>query len=349
MSKGRRVLLSGAVLLMALASWLLWIKQERESTASGKVEPNRAAEHSTAAVPVTPSEASVPSASVTPEIISTADLPLAEEDDAATQYAAELRYPSYSQPYRQSRHPADETHYDAIAMQQQDGSTWSLAMQQYRFYQPQPLVFTVTYPADLPLSQFTFEVLSLGQERLLAQTSVAAKPGIQQWQVKPGNDWPEELVLRVSSGRGHSIRAPFELVRPVATITAVKQASVQGEDLVVPLELDTDEAGLYQIQGLLMARGEVIARLVETQALQQGSEHAVLKVHGSVLPATSQALSITALRLQRMSPAPNVPPRFGTSRVETASIGDFGQADVSFQPYQPTPEEQQRLQFLRGN
>lgn len=343
MQKSRVVRVLLVIALGALLAW--WFVGPRQFDApvvSTSTQPTHEARPSSDALPV------VHSSDAEPAPLPVDALPLPEEDDAATQYAAELRYPSYSQPYRQPLHPADETQYTAVAVEQQDGSQWSLALQKYRFYQPEALVFTLSYPTDLPLAQLKLEVLSQGQERLLAQTSVAATTGTQLWQLSAGIDWPEELVLRVSSGSGHSIRAPFEWVRPVATITQVQQASVQGEDLEIPLQLKTSETGLYQIQGLLMANGAVIARLVETQTLRQGSVRAVLKAHGSVLPTTTQALTVTALRLQRMSPAPDVPPRFGNSAIAEAGIGEFGQSDVSFQPYQPSAEEQQRLQFLRG-
>lgn len=267
---------------------------------------------------------------------------------AAEAYALELKYPPYAQPYHQSLHPTDERSYSPVAVEQQDGSVWALALKKYRFYLPEPLQFELTAPSAMRGQSVSVQLVSPNDDRLLYQTNLIWDDAPLELSPVPSPDWPEELVLRVESTQGHSVRAPLEWVRPVAVVTAIEPGQVQGEDLAIALKLTTEQPGLYLIQALVAAPSGVIARLVQQVQLPRGDVSTKLLLHGSVLPQNRQRLTMSAIQLQRMSPSPAQPPRFGHSEISQAEIGEFAAADLSFSPYQPTTEELQRLSFLQG-
>lgn len=333
---------------LGLCLWWFGKDSTRESFNATATQPATSqptvANDPTKPIPPTTVSSKVPPTplAVEPEQSSTAEL------TAAQAYALELKYPPYAQPYHQSFHPSDERSYTAVTLEQQDGTVWALSLKKYRFYVPEPLQFSVTAPAQWQGQSLTVQLLAPQDDRVLLQTNLQYQQGSLQLSQLPEQDWPEELVLRVSSGAGHSIRAPLEWVRPVATVTAIDPAVVQGEDLQIPIKITTHEPGVYLLQALVTDPQQVIARLVQQVELPQGEQQTALLVHGSVLPATRQALSLTAVQVQRMSPSPAMPPRFGNSALDSAPIGEFAASDVRFLPYQPTAEEQQRLQFLQG-
>lgn len=272
----------------------------------------------------------------------------AAELTAAEAYALELQYPPYAQPYHQSLHPTDERSYSPVAVEQQDGSVWALALKKYRFYLPEPLQFELTAPSTMRGQSISVQLVSPNDDRLLYQTNLIWDDAPLELSPVPSPDWPEELVLRVESTQGHSVRAPLEWVRPVAVVTAIEPGQVQGEDLAIALKLTTEQPGLYLIQALVAAPSGVIARLVRQVELPRGDVSTKLLLHGSVLPQNRQRLTLSAIQLQRMSPSPAQPPRFGHSEISQTEIGEFAAADLSFSPYQPTTEELQRLSFLQG-
>ncbi len=267
---------------------------------------------------------------------------------AAEAYALELQYPPYAQPYHQPLHPTDERSYSPVAVEQQDGSVWALALKKYRFYLPEPVQFELTAPSAMRGQSISVQLVSPNDDRLLYQTNLIWDDAPLELSPVPSPDWPEELVLRVESTQGHSVRAPLEWVRPVAVVTAIEPGQVQGEDLAIALQLTTEQPGLYLIQALVAAPSGVIARLVRQVELPLGDVSTSLLLHGSVLPQNRQRLTLSAIQLQRMSPSPAQPPRFGHSEIVQAEIGEFAAADLSFSPYQPTTEELQRLSFLQG-
>lgn len=262
-------------------------------------------------------------------------------------YAAEIQYPPYSKPIT-AKHVSylEPNRFTAVEMPVLGGSsTASLSLPKYRFFDPEKV--TLSLIADLAVSAIRYEFYDLdSQQRFLVKHTDR-----KSLTVTGNANWPQEIRVKatVDFARGTDVlTADFRYEVPVAYVNSADAPTAQGADMVIPLDLEVTEAGIYRIRANLYRQdGEVVAALSGKSRLGEGLQSLSLKVHQSVLSGTDGRYQLKNWVVERMSGMPGEKAAFGVSRQPVMTLEPFQVSTLSQEAYTPSPQEQQRLDFLR--
>ena len=91
-----------------------------------------------------------------------------------------------------------------------------------------------------------------------------------------------------------------------------------------------------------------IIALSSKEKLNKGNSTIELKAHQSVLQGRQAPFYLATFSIERMSPAPGKPTKYGDSAINQYEITDFAVSSLNDTPYQPSEQEQQRLRLLQN-
>lgn len=262
-------------------------------------------------------------------------------------YAAEVQYPPYSKPI--TAHNVsylDPNRFTAVEMPVLGGSAMaSLSLPKYRFFDPEAV--TLSLNTELSVSAIRFDFYDLArQQRFLTKYT-----DHNTLTVAGHVSWPKEIRVKatVDFDRGTDVlTADFRYEVPVAYVNSADAPTAQGADMLIPLNLEVTQAGIYRIRANLYRHdGEVIAALSSKSRLGEGRQSLSLKVHHSVLGNTEGRYQLKNWVVERMSGRPGEKASFGISREPVMTLEPFQVSTLSQEAYTPSLQEQQRLDFLR--
>ncbi|MEE2024224.1 hypothetical protein [Alkalimonas mucilaginosa] len=269
----------------------------------------------------------------------------------ASAYASEISIPAYSRPLT----PDDSqllapNRFIAQPVPLKHGASASLLPSQYRFLYPEPIEI------QLHLQGFSAQTATLRLrhewtgELLIEQVMQPTHHGFRL-QLANQQNWDGPVTAEVQLQTGSEpllLRTGFEISAPVAQITGIANSYGEGADMVIPVQLNAELAGHYRLRANLFdAKRQPIAVLTARAALQSGSNTLLLRAHRSVLPDTNESFWLTTFQLERLSPAPGEPTRYGDSTEPEYQLEPFSLHQLSNAPYQPDEQEQQRLRLLQ--
>ncbi|UXI04001.1 hypothetical protein [Photobacterium sp. TY1-4] len=262
-------------------------------------------------------------------------------------YATEVQYPSYSKPIT-SQHVSylEPNRFTVVEIPVLGGSsTAALSLPKYRFFAPEGV--TLSLQSDLAVNAIRYEFYDVNnsQRFLVKHTD-------QKSLLVPGNArWPQEIRVKatVDFDQGTDVlTADFQYQVPVAVVLSAEAPVAQGADMLIPLNLDVSEVGIYRIRANLYREdGQVIAALSQKSRLGEGRQSLTLKAHQSVLGGTDGRYLLKNWVVERMSGMPGEKASFGISQQPVMALAPFDASGLRREAYTPSPQEQQRLHFLR--
>lgn len=275
----------------------------------------------------------------------------------AQSYAAELATPAYSRPLTESDSQLlNPDQFFAQSIPAAGGGSFRLEASQYRFSYPEPVV--VRLIADgVQLSAVRVTLVAELTGRRLASQAVESEEGKAgegsryNASLKAAADWDGPVRVLFSfdyRGEAQQLQTGIEYSQPVAEITGVGRSSAQGADLVIPVQLQVKLAGHYRLRAnLLTAAHEPIAQLTTRQALGKGPQQLQLKAHKTVLSGRHGPYLLSTFVLERMSPQPAEPTRYGRSSQAEFEVEAIALDSLSDEAVVVSTEEQQRLELLQ--
>ena len=275
-------------------------------------------------------------------------------NDAATfvaqAYAAELKFPAYSQPLTDKDFDRLQPNYfnpQSIPVDD-DGTQITAALSKYRFTYPEPVLATLT-GESIASAELHLVDISTGDLLLTSKFEQDENNWTAQLLGKPNLPRQLQAIVKAQiNGKNINIALALKYVDSIATLEGFNSAFNQDADMVLPANLTTRMKGLYRIRANLFdVNNQPIAHLVTKEKLNKGSSHINLKVHQSVLQGKQAPFYLSTFSIELMSPAPGKPKKYGNSAIKKYEIKDFSVSSLSATPYQPSKQEQQRLLLLQ--
>ena len=265
----------------------------------------------------------------------------------ASDYAEKIQHPPYSMPIASPQSPyLHWNRHISTPVPILDGThKAALKLSQYRYFYPEPIQASLV--ASLPVNQTVLEIVDITTAQVIETQTVSGNT----WQMEPEDDWPMELRLKATldfkTGRD-VLTADFRLYQPVAQLLAVKPVFGRDADMIIPLQLDVDKAGIYRVRANLFTKdNEPVAFLTTKKQLPEGEHTVELKAFKQALRGFDEQWQLKNIVLERMSGYPGERAQFGISPNDTYSLGTFEIDQLSNTPYQMSEQERMQLEFLQ--
>lgn len=268
-------------------------------------------------------------------------------------YAAELSYPSYSRPLTSADHQLlNPNHFDTVALPLEGGASASLILPKYRFIYPEPVIFTLVM-TGLSAQHVNAELRQQQSGKVLAQADLTAGADTTEWshQFDATENWDgamELVVLFEAQGKTQQLQTGLDYSDPVATITGIGSSSSRGADLVIPVELEVEKAGMYRLRANLFTQSkQPLAVLTVEEQLTEGSAKLELRAFKQVLQQQGGPYWLGTFVLELRSAMPGEANRYGDSKEPGFMVDAINFGQLSDEPFVLSDEEKQRLQFLQ--
>jgi hypothetical protein len=269
----------------------------------------------------------------------------------AKAYAAELKFPSYSQPLTDRDFDRlKPNHFNPQSIPVDDvGTQITGALSKYRYTFPESVFATLT-GENIDYAELQLVDLITGKLLLISKFEQGEKNWFTQFEGKQNFPTQLQAIIKAAiDGKNIYIALGLKYVDSVATLEGFDPAFNQDADMVLKAYLTTREKGLYRIRANLFdANKNPIAHIVSKEKLNKGSSTLYLKAHQSVLQGKQAPFYLSTFSIELMSPAPGKPTKYGDSAINEYEIKEFALSSLSEVPYQPSEQEQQRLLLLQN-
>lgn len=269
------------------------------------------------------------------------------------QFSEQLLSPPYSQPVTAMNLAQTEApSVAAVTVPLDDGIVWSLQPGQFRFSYPEPVTATVQIKGEQP-AFVRYRLRSTATAELLSSGELAADAdGLFRLSIPGHTDFPAELELIVDSEPGHGALALLQYHQPVAWLAQTLALHADDSDLVLPLQLEVQQRGLYRVQAVLgqnqqQSAAKPLAILQGEFMLEAGTATIELRAHHSVLPAEPFDAELSRLQLELAPPVPGAATGYGRPLQAPVALGDFDPRALNRTPYQPDAQALKRVELLQ--
>lgn len=269
----------------------------------------------------------------------------------AKAYAAELVYPSYSQPLTNKDFDRLKPNYfnpQSIPVDD-DGTQVTAALSKYRYTYPEEILATLT---GEKIDNAELQLIELNTGKVLLSSMFKQDKSNWYAQLQGKKNLPRQLQATIKArvnNKDITIALALKYVDSVATLEGFNSVFNQDADMVLQANLTTRKEGLYRVRANLFdANNQPIAHLVSKEKLNKGSSHINLKAHQSVLHGKQAPFYLSTFSIELMSPAPGKPKKYGNSAIKKYEIKGFETSSLNKAPYLPSIQEQQRLQLLQN-
>lgn len=338
---------ASAIMTMALITWFFWPSSSQEVT--GTVTAQRQ--------PIKKLTEQAPIQTVKPEVKQNDATVIAEKISSnnsaalvAKVYAAELNFPPYSQPLTSNDFDRlQPNHFNPQSIPVDDeGNQISATLSKYRYTYPEPILATMT---GQNIVNAKLELIDTNSGKLLLTSVFEQDKNNWYAQLDGKRDLPEQLHATVRAkvnNKTITMALALKYIDSIATLEGFGSAYNRDADMIMPAKLTTRKKGLYRVRANLFdANNQPIAHLVTKEKLAKGRNEIDLKAHQSVLQGKQAPFYLATFSIELMSPAPGQPTKYGNSLINKHEIKDFAVSSLSDIPYQPSAQEQQRLQLLQ--
>lgn len=267
----------------------------------------------------------------------------------ARAYAAELSFPPYSQPLKNTDFDRlNPNHFNPQTVPvDDDGASLTAAFTKYRYTYPEEISASLE---GLNIDSATLNIIDIENKKVIISSDFEKTDDHWQVQIEGQRDFPQQLQANVVSwvnGKKITIALALKYVDSIATLESFEPPNHQNADMVITANIDSREKGLYRLRANLFdANSEPIAYLTAKNKLSKGKEQLQLKVHKSILSGRLAPFYISTFTLELMSPAPGAPKKYGTSSINQFDIDDFPVSSLDDSQYEPSTKEKQRLNLL---
>lgn len=265
-------------------------------------------------------------------------------------YANELNYPTYSRPL--TKYDVDRLEPNFFAKEivpiNDDGDQLVLSLAKYRFNSPEKIELVLRGPG---IESSEVVARPVGTRDSLAAARFTPKQGYWTATIEGNDTFPLELELMVDSivqGKRIPMIAHVKYSQPTATLIKVDQPRAFDSDMRFAMTFEVKKAGLYRVKAnLFSSSGVPVAHLVAREKLSTGRQTMNISAHVSVLKDQIAPFTLKTFVVELMSPSPGEPKLYGNSDVKELKVDDFAVEALVDKPYEPSPAELQRLQFLQ--
>ncbi|KDM91148.1 hypothetical protein [Photobacterium galatheae] len=262
-------------------------------------------------------------------------------------YAAELSYPAYSRPLTaQDIQWLEPNRYMPVNAPVLDGNdSAALVLTKYRHFYPEEIKLSVQ--SGLPVVGMNVELFDLVTDEHLAGEQVQGRQVV----IPSGAHWPDEIRVKASvdfSTGTDILSADFRFYVPVAEVIQVARPTVSGANVNIPVILAVKKAGIYRVRAnLFTINGQPVAVLTAKQKLAAGDQILTLQAHQQVLAGAGE-YELRTVQVEKMSGFPGEKTQYGTSVQPNWPLGHIDTSLLTEEPYIPTEDEQQRMNFLQN-
>lgn len=267
----------------------------------------------------------------------------------ATKYEQTLKFPPYSQPLSLNDFSLlNPNYFEPVTMVTQDSSVKiSMVLEKYHFVAPEAIRVQVM---GSDIYGVKLKVQDADTRKTLSNNTMQFSQDGYVTQIKGSSDYPVNLqITALANVNGDEIPlvAQINYTQKSATIIGGAKPFVEIADLVFPIDIKVDRAGLYRVRANLFSGAQPIASLVSETKLEVGQKQALLRAHHSVLPSTSE-FELATFTIEKRSTHPAEPSRFGNSEVEKLVFDGVDLSGIERIDYLPNETEKKRLAFLKS-
>ena len=273
----------------------------------------------------------------------------------ASRYEQSIRFPQYSIPINAGQTDLlQPLQVLPVVLNLGEGtdSNASLAPDSYVFFHGEPIFATLTSSGPIKPSQVKIELVE--NNNPLEAFKVSAKERKFVGTIETSDpDWPVDLHIKATFHFGKhgklSILSPIKYSPDNGSITAVNEASVDGANLSIPVELDIKQPGRYRLSVNFFNQNKIpLAHLSAKQNLKKGKNNWILQVHSEVLRSANDAgpYLLDTWTLTKLPERPGIRTSYGSSKVSETKVAGFELKSYDSTPWSD-PQEQARLQFFK--
>lgn len=338
---------TSVIIAVALVSWLFWPSSSQEEPPVVVMQQHTIKEP----------KAQVPAQTAKPQKKQDAPSGVAEKISSnksaalvAKVYAAELNFPPYSQPLTANDFDRlQPNHFNPQSIPVDDeGNQISAVLSKYRYTYPEPILATMR---GENIINATLELIDTSSGKVLLTSVFEQEENNWYAQLDGKQDLPEHLHATVRANvnsKTITMALALKYIESIATLEGFGSNYSRDADMMIPVKLTTRKKGLYRVRANLFdANNQPIAHLVTKEKLAKGRTKMNLKAHQSVLQGKQAPFYLATFSIELMSPAPGQPTKYGNSLIKKHEIKDFAVSSLSNTPYQPSVQEQQRLNLLQ--
>lgn len=267
----------------------------------------------------------------------------------ATKYEQTLNFPPYSQPLSLNDFSLlNPNYFEPVTMVTQDSNVKiSMVLEKYHFVAPEGIKVQVM---GSDIYGVKLKVQDADTRKTLSSHTMQFSKDRYLAQIKGDRDYPLNLqITALANVNGDEIPlvAQINYNQTSATIIGGAKPFVENADLVFPIDIQVEKAGLYRVRANLFSGAQPIASLVSEIKLEVGQKQALLRAHHSVLPSTSE-FELATFTIEKRSTHPAEPSRFGNSEVEKLVFDGVDLSGIERTDYLPNETEKKRLAFLKS-
>lgn len=271
--------------------------------------------------------------------------------EAAKAYAETLKSPSYSRPLSAADAQLLKPNaYFPQTIPLEGGGNARIQLERYRYLFPEPVAVRLIVEG-MSISDPTLKLFSVVDNALLTSTKMNALTANNfESKLTSEANWNGQLRIEIqfsSQSKSQILQTEFEYSQPVAHITGIGNALVDGPDMVIPVMINVEKSGVYRLNANLFTENKSpLALLTQSQKLPSGKNVLELRAHKSVLQNYSGPYLLNTLQLELRSAAPGQLSQYGTSVAPEFLIPPINLDALADDAYQPSEQELQRLEFL---
>lgn len=207
----------------------------------------------------------------------------------ADEYQQTVRYPDYSVPLSTAQAQAYQGNlYHPVELPLGDDGRFVVTLDKFRFTRGEPILVVASLSGRQVFGESlsaSLETASTQDRADSAQLHATEDTGYYQGNLSSDHDPGEYRLIVEARVDGRPVRHVSSLsIEPdLGDFKGIDSPYVSGNDLVIPVQFDPEEAGYYALTAQLYNGQRALAQLSTEESLSGGSGTLELRAHGSVL------------------------------------------------------------------
>jgi len=284
----------------------------------------------------------------------------------ANQYEKNMQYPPYSQPLSKKQfNLLNPNIFRTIQMKLDPNRDIkaSLKLNAFRIFQGEAIEINITLASPVQSNGFDLEKIELFSKQKLVAEITFSKDKVNEntkyfsASYSPSSDesetWAQELFIKASfhdeQNKKYVIASSFKYIPAQAELSDVKQAYVNANELVIPLELKVYSDGRYLVKANVFTKeGTPIAHVYAKKNIEKGKGELLLKVHASTLRLKNAEgpYVLKDFTIVKVITSVVAKKGYGLSLKSEYEVNGFSLDTYSTEPYHNKAQEQ-KLEFLK--
>ncbi|GGC73274.1 hypothetical protein [Marinobacter halophilus] len=230
----------------------------------------------------------------------------------ADEYQQSIRYPDYSVPLSAAQAQAYQGNlYHPVELPLGDNGNFVVTLDKFRFTQGEPILVVASLSGRQVFGDSLSATLETATERDQtdsAQLDATEDTGYYQGSLSSDHEPGEYRLIVEARVDGQPVRHVSSLsIEPdLGDFSGIDSPYLSGNDLVIPVKFDPENAGYYALTAQLYNGQQAIAQLSAEASLSGSSGTLQLRAHGSVLANRNieGQLQLRHLQIRQMPAGP---------------------------------------------